>query len=93
MTANKRNIKSDLKKVDAYALRPSDYDDAPELTDDQLAQAVVRKRGRPVTGHTKTQVTLRLDNDLLADYRSTGDGWQGRINADLRKARKLARGR
>lgn len=48
------------------------------------------KRGRPATGHTKTQVTLRLDNDLVAAYRSTGVGWQRRINGDLRKARKLA---
>jgi uncharacterized protein (DUF4415 family) len=28
----------------------------------------------------------------LATYRKTGDGWQTRINADLRKARKLKAG-
>jgi uncharacterized protein (DUF4415 family) len=26
---------------------------------------------------------------VLAAYRKIGDGWQTRINADLRKARKL----
>lgn len=91
MTASKRSIKSDLKKVDAYKLKPSDYDDAPELTDEQLANAVVKRRGRPpLSGESKSQVTLRIDTDVLASYRGTGEGWQGRINADLRKARKLA---
>lgn len=91
MTASKRSIKSDLKKVDAYRLKPSDYDDAPELTDEQLAGAVVKRRGRPpLSGEAKSQVTLRLDADVLSSYRATGEGWQGRINADLRKARKLA---
>lgn len=91
MTASKRSIKSDLKKVDAYKLKPSDYDDAPELTAEQLAKAVVRRRGRPpLSGENKSQVTLRIDADVLSAYRATGEGWQGRINADLRKARKLA---
>jgi uncharacterized protein (DUF4415 family) len=89
MTANKRSIKSDLKKVDAYKGKPSDYDGAPELTKAQLASAV-RKRGRPpISGEPKSQVTLRLDADVLSSYRALGDGWQSRINADLRKARKL----
>ena len=30
--------------------------------------------------------------DVVAAYRRTGDGWQTRINADLRKARKLKAG-
>jgi uncharacterized protein (DUF4415 family) len=35
-------------------------------------------------------VKLRLDHDVLAAYRKTGNGWQTRINVDLRKAaRKL----
>jgi uncharacterized protein (DUF4415 family) len=34
-------------------------------------------------------VNLRLDADVLAAYRKTGEGWQARTNADLRKARKL----
>jgi len=89
MTEKKRNIKSDLTRAEGYELKRADYDEAPELSDEQIAQAVVRKPGRPA-GQTKTQVTLRLDNDLLAAYRATGDGWQGRINADLRRVRKMA---
>jgi uncharacterized protein (DUF4415 family) len=37
-------------------------------------------------------VKLRLDADGCAACRRTGDGWQRRINADLRKARKLGVG-
>ncbi|HEU0045873.1 BrnA antitoxin family protein [Sphingomonas sp.] len=44
-------------------------------------------RGRPpVRGHTKRQVTLRLDPDVLDRFREGGPGWQGRINEALRKA-------
>lgn len=45
MTASKRSIKSDLKKVDAYKLKPSDYDEAPEWTAEDFAKAVVTRRG------------------------------------------------
>jgi uncharacterized protein (DUF4415 family) len=37
----------------------------------------------------KTTVTIRLDPDVVASYKSLGTGWQTRINDDLRKARKL----
>jgi hypothetical protein len=29
------------------------------------------------------------DEDVVSAYRETGEGWQTRINADLRRARKL----
>ena len=40
-------------------------------------------------GKPKTAITLRLDEDVVTAYRETGEGWQTRINADLRRARKL----
>jgi uncharacterized protein (DUF4415 family) len=73
-----------------------DPDDAPEITDEMLDRAVLRdgdkiiRRGRPPLGAAaKKAVSLRLDADVLVAYRKTGDGWQSRINADLRRARKL----
>ena len=41
MTKNKHAIRSDLKKVDAHVIQPDEYDDAPELTDTQIAGATV----------------------------------------------------
>lgn len=96
MTASKPGIKSDLKKVDARRLDATDYDDAPELTDEQLADAVVAspgRRGRPPVPNPKQAIKLRLDAEVIEAYRETGTGWQTRINEDLRKARKLPRTR
>ncbi|OCW57579.1 BrnA antitoxin family protein [Hoeflea olei] len=48
-----------------------------------------RTRGRPALEHPKKQITLRLDEDVIAKFRETGKGWQGRMNAALRKAAGL----
>ena len=46
-------------------------------------------KGRgPQKAPTKEQVSLRVDREVLEYYRSTGKGWQGRINAALRRAMK-----
>ena len=69
-----------------------DPDDAPELTEDFFDRAEIRqgealiRRGRPVAAHPKKQVTLRLDEDVLAAWRATGPGWQTRVNEELRRA-------
>jgi uncharacterized protein (DUF4415 family) len=44
-----------------------------------------RVRG-PQKRPTKALVSLRLDRDVLATLRASGRGWQGRVNAMLRKA-------
>lgn len=68
-----------------------DPDDAPEWTQEMFDRAEIRigdkviRRGRP-PGSTKTQVSLRLDQDVLAAFRAGGPGWQSRMNAALRKA-------
>ena len=75
-----------------------DPDDAPLLTEAFFDRAEIRegdriiRRGRPPLPSPKQAVKLRLDADVLAAYRKTGEGWQTRINADLRKARKLKAG-
>ncbi|MBS7350214.1 MAG: BrnA antitoxin family protein [Comamonas sp.] len=56
-------------------------------------QITARKRGRPVgstQASTKEPVKLRLDADVLAALRATGDGWQTRINEMLRASLRLA---
>ena len=46
-------------------------------------------RGRPSLTHPKKQITLRLDEDVIARFRESGKGWQGRMNEALRKAAGL----
>jgi uncharacterized protein (DUF4415 family) len=56
-------------------------------------QVVARRRGRPVgsvAAVSKEAVKLRLDPDVLAALRATGDGWQTRINEMLRASLSLA---
>ena len=58
--------------------------DFPELA--LLSKRRPGERG-PQKAPTKQQVTLRLDRDVVERFRSTGPGWQCRINEALRKAR------
>ena len=51
-----------------------------------VAETLRRSRGRPRLASPKQQVTLRLDRDIIDYYRSSGAGWQSRINEILRKA-------
>ena len=75
-----------------------DYDEIPELTDEDFARGVWHKggralpagpRGRPKTPAPKQAVSLRLDPEVVAHFRRSGSGWQSRINAALRKVAKL----
>ena len=59
-----------------------DLSDCPEVTPELFAKAVVR-RGLPATP-TETQVTLRLDSDVLEWFKSQGQGYQTQINQLLR---------
>jgi uncharacterized protein (DUF4415 family) len=66
-----------------------DSDAAPELTEDWFRRAALRKGGRPKLAAPKEPVNIRLDPDVLAHFRSSGPGWQSRINEALRKAAGL----
>src|SRR3954465_11571978 len=74
-----------------------DPDDAPELTDAQLATAdlyegdkfIRRVGGRPKGSGTKELVSLRIDRDILDRFRDGGPGWQTRINDSLRAVLEL----
>ena len=74
----------------------TDSDDAPELTEaffqiaDRYDGATLKPRGRPKAETTKEAVKLRLDADVLAALRASGDGWQTRINDALRASLALA---
>ena len=74
----------------------TDPDDAPELGEaffkgaDQYKGTQLKPRGRPKAAVTKEPVKLRLDADVLAALRASGEGWQTRINDALRASLKLA---
>src|SRR5258707_12423320 len=90
MPRSKHAARSDLRKVDVHVIRPDEYDDAQELTDAQIAGATVsigiRPRGRPKSETKKEAISLRVDADVLDAFKSTGEGWQTRMNGILRAA-------
>lgn len=75
--------------------------DAPELTDEQLAQArpfaevfpelaeKMRRNigGRPKLENPKKAISIRLDADVIEKFKRTGPGWQARMNDALRRAK------
>jgi uncharacterized protein (DUF4415 family) len=77
-----------------------DPDDAPEWTEAQFERAEVavggqvvrraqgtltRPRGRPKKADAKVHLHIRLSPQVLGYFRSTGPGWQTRIDEVLRK--------
>ena len=58
-----------------------DLSDCPEITPELFAKAVVR---RVPVAKAKTQVTLRIESDVLEWFRSQGQGYQTQINQLLR---------
>jgi uncharacterized protein (DUF4415 family) len=73
---NPKWTKKDFSKAKPFA------EVFPELA------ATIRRRGKQ-KAPTKKAISLRLDPDVLEAYKAFGDGWQTRINKDLRKARNL----
>ena len=59
--------------------------DAKPFTDAEWAQVKpLVRRGRPLGSGSKTQVTLRLDVEVVEKFRASGEGWQTRINDALK---------
>jgi len=69
-------------------------DDNSELTEEWFRRAVpfsglpvslqTRLRGRPKAAVTKERITIRLSQDVVEQFRASGDGWQTRIDAALK---------
>ena len=82
MFTEKARIAAEIK-----AFKNTDLSDAPEMTDEQLAQlepSHYRNMAnyRPI----KKTVNVRLDADVIEWLQSAGKGYQTRMNAILRNA-------
>ena len=61
--------------------------DAQPLTPKQLKSMVPIKalRGRPKSENKKLLVSVRYSPEVVAYFKSTGEGWQSRMDGVLRK--------
>ena len=68
-----------------------DPDDAPVITSEWVAGAdrydgkKLVRRGRPAGSAKKTQMTVRISNEVLTFFRASGRGWQTRMDEALKK--------
>ncbi len=82
-----RKSRTDWERVDKLKDNEIDFSDNPEITPEMFAKAILRKGLKPVV--RKTQITLRIDDDVLSWFKKQGTGYQTRINS-LLKAYKEA---
>lgn len=73
---------ADLDALDALSDDQIDTSDIPEVTEDFWRNAIRNAFYRP----TKSQLTVRIDADILAWLRGSGSGYQTRLNGILRDA-------
>jgi len=91
-TSDGRKIRMPTDKEDAAitAAAMSDPDALP-WTDEQMEAVaplmrVGRKGGRPKLSVVRPTLNMRVDAPVLEHLRSSGKGWQTRVNALLREA-------
>jgi uncharacterized protein (DUF4415 family) len=73
---------TDWDRVDKSQDKDIDLSENPEVTAEMFAKAILRKGLTPVV--RKTQITLRIDEDVLSWFRRQGRGYQTRINTLLK---------
>ena len=94
MPGLKKTSKSDWERVkqDVASDAPITFDPETDLYDpNDPAQVaaffsdakVVRKPGRPKAEKTKVPIAIRLSPEVVEYFKSTGAGWQSRIDAAL----------
>jgi uncharacterized protein (DUF4415 family) len=92
MTAKKKNTPSTwIDPDDAPELTDEDFSRGvwaigEKVVTHEEAEKAIQKalRGRPPGTGQKKSTTVRFDNDILNAFKSTGKGWQSRMNAALR---------
>jgi uncharacterized protein (DUF4415 family) len=72
------------RKINAAA--KADPDAQPLMTSQLNAMVPLRAmRGRPKLDNKKQLVSVRYSPEVLAYFKSTGDGWQSRMDGVLRQ--------
>ena len=92
MSVKSKYFRTNFAKVDATPAIPDD--EIPEVTKEMMDRGTLsiggvvirgpKTPGRPAGSGRKEAIHIMLDKDVLAYYRSTGPGWQTRMNAALR---------
>lgn len=77
-----KKSETDWERIKNMGDEEIDFSDLPELTPEMFADAVVRKNFKIIP--KKRQLTLRIDQDVIAFFKEDGRGYQTKINQLLR---------
>jgi uncharacterized protein (DUF4415 family) len=91
MNAKSKNIKSNLKKIDAHVIQPEEYEELPEVTDEMFKRAAYKVGGvkklapkRRNSQKTSTEtVQLHLPREVVDYFKQEGNRWQSKIGSAL----------
>jgi len=92
----KRKLATEAEIQAQIAEDPDDFEMTKEMAKSakpfaeafpKLAASIKRSRGRPRVEAPKQLVSLRLDPDVIDKFKSTGKGWQDRVNQVLKRAK------
>ncbi len=56
-TASSRSLTSNVKQIDAHVIAQHEYEELPELTEDMLARAKLKKGGRPMSASPRKSIS------------------------------------
>lgn len=74
----------ELTREDFKRMRPA-REVLPKILPPKLAAEMLKPRGRPKAAQTKLSVTVRYSHEVVEYFRSTGPGWQARMDEVLKK--------
>ncbi len=57
----------------------------PQIFGAKAAQEMLKPRGRPRAAFPKERINIRLSHEVVEHFKSSGDGWQTRIDSALRQ--------
>ncbi len=93
MSSRRRLIKPTVREERAINAGIARDPDTYELSDEEFKKLRPVLRGRPKSDVHKVHVNVRLDPEVIEFFRSTGRGWQTRMNAALLSYVKRLSGR
>jgi len=78
--------KSELDRVQRMVrdgIEPAEDEDSPNAAVLMRAEIEKRRRGRPAGSGRKVQVSIRYHREVVDYFKSTGEGWQTRMDEAL----------
>ena len=91
MNEKLKSTPRDWSKFDDHVVQPEEYEEIPELTDEFFERADIHvggkliQRGRPKAKSHKVLLSIRYSPEVVTYFRSTGAGWQTRMDDALKE--------